>query len=392
MAFSIALIVLLGLLSEFLLDKIKVPGLVGMLFVGMLLGPHALNIIRPELMTVSADFRMFALVVILLRAGLKIKKEALNSVGKASLLMSFLPSTMEGIAITLAAPHIFGLSYPEAAMLGFIVAAVSPAVIVPSMINFIENRMGAKKGIPTLVLASSSLDNAYVIVVFSAVLSMYASGDKGYFGLLQIPQSIALGVAVGLITGYILWKAFDRYSLRATKMTLVVMAVSLMLLWLEVQLKSFIAVSALLAVMATGFVLLEKAETMAHKISLKLSKVWIFAEIVLFVLVGAQVDVTVAWNAGLAGAIIIAAGLAARSIGTFIAVAGTSLSSRERLFCIVSYIPKATVQAAIGAVPLEAGVKGGDIILAVAVLSIILTAPLGAIGIQLAGKKWLPQE
>jgi NhaP-type Na+/H+ or K+/H+ antiporter len=237
------------------------------------------------------------------------------------------------------------------------------------------------------------MDNAYTIVVFSAVLGVYlGTGASPLLKLLDIPISIVLGAAVGALLGYVLYRIFERYHLRATKMTMVVISVSMLLIWLEGILKGTIAISPLLGVMTIGFVLLEKAEIRAHKISEKLSKLWIFAEIILFVLVGAQVDIKVVYSAGLAGALLILIGLIARSAGTYIAVIKTDLNIKERLFCVISYIPKATVQAAIGAVPLEAGVKGGDVILAIAVLAIILTAPLGALGTTFAGDRWLTKE
>lgn len=393
MAVSIALIVLLGLLSDYLFRRMKLPGLVGMLLVGVLCGPHVLNLMQPELLKVSADLRMVALIVILLRAGLELRKDTLNKVGKTALLMSCVPAIFEGIVITIVAPHLLGISYLEAAILGSILAAVSPAVVVPLMITLIDKKKGTKKGIPTLLLGASSVDDVFVIVIFSILLGMYAGTHSNILlKLLEIPESILLGIGVGALFGYILFRLFEKYKLRATKMTIVVVAISILLTWLEEELKTRIAMSALLGVMTIGFIILEKTEIRAHKISQKLSKVWIFAEIILFVLVGAQVNIKVAWNAGLAGALLIFIALIGRSIGTYISVLGTDLNLRERLFCVVSYIPKATVQAAIGAVPLESGVKSGEIILAMAVLSIILTAPLGAIGIMFTGEKWLEKE
>lgn len=393
MAVSIALIVLLGLISDYLLKKVKLPGLLGMLIVGVLCGPYVFNLMRPELMKVSADLRMVALIVILLRAGLELRKDSLNRVGKTALVMSCIPAIFEGAVITFFAPLLLGISYLEAAILGAILAAVSPAVVVPLMINFIDKKMGTKKGIPTLILGASSVDDVFVVVVFTILLGMYTGSHTNLFiKLIEIPESILLGIAVGALSGYILFHLFKRYKLRATKMTIVVIAVSILLTWLEEELKTRVAMSALLGVMTVGFILLEKAEIMAHKISQKLSKVWIFAEIILFVLVGAQVNIKVAWDAGLAGAVLIFIALIGRSIGTYISVMGADLNFKERLFCVISYIPKATVQAAIGAVPLEAGVKGGEIILAVAVLSILLTAPLGAIGIMVTGDRWLAKE
>jgi NhaP-type Na+/H+ or K+/H+ antiporter len=393
MAVSLALVVIFGLLSAYLFEKIKLPGLLGMLIVGILSGPYVFNLLQPELMKVSADLRMVALIVILLRAGLELRKDTLNRVGRPALMLSAVPAICEGAVIALLGPYFLHITYLESAILGAIISAVSPAVVVPLMINFIDRRLGTRKGIPTLMLAGSSVDDVFVIVIFSILLGMYAGTHTNILlKLIEVPESIIFGIGVGALSGYILYHVFERYKLRATKMTIVIVAVSVLLTWLEEELKTKIAMSALLGVMTIGFILLEKAEIRAHKISQKLSKVWIFAEILLFVLVGAQVNIKVAWDAGLQGAAIIFIALIARSVGTYISVIGTDLNIRERLFCVISYIPKATVQAAIGAVPLEAGVKGGDIILAVAVLSILITAPLGAIGIMFSGEKWLAKE
>ena len=393
MAFSIALIVLFGLLSDYLFTRMKLPGLLGMLLVGILCGPYVFNIIQPELLKVSADLRMVALIVILLRAGLELRRDILNRVGKTVAVMSCVPAIFEGVVVFLLAPYILGISYLEAAILGAILAAVSPAVVVPLMLKFIHQKKGTKKGIPTLLLGASSVDDVFVIVVFSILLGMSTGAQSNiWIKLLEIPESIILGIALGAFSGYIIYHLFDRFKLRATKMTIVVVAVSVLLIWVEEELKTKIAISALLGIMTIGFILIEKSEIRAHKISHKLTKIWIFAEILLFVLVGAQVNITVAFKAGLAGAVLIVVALIARSIGTYLSVMRTDLTFKERLFCVISYIPKATVQAAIGAVPLEAGVKSGDIILAIAVLSILLTAPIGAIGITKTGDRWLERE
>lgn len=391
MVLSLTLIIFLGLLCDYLLKKIRIPGLVGMLGVGMLLGPYAFNLIDPAILNVSYDLRMVALIVILLRAGLKIRRQTINRVGKTALIMSALPSTLEGLAITLVAPVLLGFTYMEAAVLGFIIAAVSPAVVVPSMIKAMERGQGTDKGIPTMVLASSSLDNAYVIVVFTTVLSMYKGSDLSVpMKLLEVPSSIALGVIAGIITGLGLNKAFSLFAPRATKKTLIVIGCCILLMALEKILP--IPFSGLLGVMAIGFTLLELSEDTAHAISNKLAKIWVPAEILLFVLVGAQVNTGVALEAGLAGLGILGLGLIARSMGTFISVQGAGLNGREKLFCVISYIPKATVQAAIGAMPLAEGVRGGEIMLAVAVLSILVTAPLGAIGIDMTRKSLLTKS
>ncbi|MBI5203886.1 MAG: cation:proton antiporter [Nitrospirae bacterium] len=390
MAISLALIILLGLFSDHLFRRIKLPGLIGMLLVGIFLGPYVFNVIDPVILTVSSDFRMIALIVILLRAGFATKKDTLNRIGKTAALMGFVPAVFEGAVITFIAPFFFDISILESAILGFIVAAVSPAIVVPMMLRFIESNKGAKKGIPTLLLASSSLDNVFAIVISSALIGMYSGrGTNIFMKLLEIPVSISLGIALGAAIGFALYRVFKKYQPRATKEGMIVIGSAILLTWVEKTARPFVAVSALSGVIAIGFIILEKSEPIAHKISRKLGKIWVFAEILLFVLVGAQVDIHVAWNAGLAGLVIIFIGLIARSIGTYISLIKTGFSIREKLFCMASYIPKATVQAAIGAVPLSLGVKSGDIILAVAVLAILFTAPLGAIGMNIIGEKVL---
>ena len=390
MALSLALIILFGLAADYLFTRMRLPGLIGMLMVGILFGPHVFDLIKPELLRVSADFRMIALVVILLRAGLETKRDTLNRVGRTAITMSCIPAIFEGIAVMFAANMLLGISFLEAAILGSIVAAVSPAVVVPFMVNFIERGRGNDKGIPTLILAASAIDDVFVIVIFSVLLGIYSGGTTSIaLSLLQIPFSIILGILTGIISGLIVYRVFVKYRPRATKKSLILIGISIILVWFEGVIQSTIHISALIGVMTIGFIILEKSEPMAHIISKKLGKVWIFAEILLFVLVGAQVDINVAWDAGLAGALVILIGLIFRSIGTYISVMGADLNFNEKMFCVVAYIPKATVQAAIGAVPLAAGVVSGEIILAVAVLSIILTAPVGAIGIKFIGERVL---
>jgi len=390
LALGLALIIILGVLFDYLLRKIRLPGIIGMLFAGMLAGPYVLNLLDDSLIKVSSDFRMIALIVILLRAGFATKRETLNMVGKRALFVGFVPSVFEGTFIALIAPFFFHISLIESAILGSVIAAVSPAVVVPSMIKFIEDRRGIKKGIPTLLLASSSLDNVFVIVIFSALIGMYQGESTNILmKLLDIPVSISLGIAAGIVTGFALYKVFEKFKPRATKKGLIVIGTAILLTWLEKTLKPFVSISALSGVIAIGFIILEKSEPIAHKISQKLGKIWVFAEILLFVLVGVQVNIHVAWDAGLAGAAVIFLGLLARSVGTFISLIKTDLNFREKIFCITAYIPKATVQAAIGAVPLSVGVKSGEMILALAVLSILFTAPVGAIAMSITGKKFL---
>jgi NhaP-type Na+/H+ or K+/H+ antiporter len=390
MALSLALIILLGLSADYLFKKIKLPGLIGMLIIGVLAGPYVLNMMSPEMMKVSGDFRKIALIVILLRAGFELRRDALHRVGRAAVIMSAVPAVFEIVGVMLVAPKLLNMTYLEAAILGSILAAVSPAVVVPLMIDFMDRGRGSEKGIPTMVLGASSLDDVFVIVLFTVLLGMYG-GEQGNI-LLQlagIPVSIVLGIIVGLVPGYFLYRLFTKYDWRPPKRTMLVMGVAIVLTWLEAVCEAHVPVASLLGVMAIGFIILEKSEPIAHLISQKLKKLWVFAELLLFVLVGAQVNIHVAWKAGLAGTLVIFIGLVFRSVGTYLSLLGTPFTWQERLFCVVAYIPKATVQAAIGAIPLAAGVASGEVILAVAVLSILLTAPIGAIGIVIFGERIL---
>jgi len=390
MAVSLAVIIILGLGADYLFRKLKLPGLVGMLIVGILIGPYVLGLMRPDMMSVSADLRKIALIVILLRAGFELHRDTLNRVGRAAIVMSAVPAVFEIVGVVLVAPRWLHISTLDAAILGAILAAVSPAVVVPLMIDFMDRGRGNRKGLPTLILGASSVDDVFVIVLFSIFLGMYGGGQINIWRkLAEIPVSISLGILVGLIPGYFLYKLFVKYDWRSPKRTLIVLGVSIFLTWLESAVEHWVPVASLLGVMAIGFIILEKAEPVAHLISQKLKKLWVFAELLLFVLVGAQVNIHVAWRAGLAGAAVIAVGLVFRSAGTWVSLFGTPYNWKEKLFCVVAYIPKATVQAAIGAVPLAAGVASGEVILAVAVLSILLTAPLGAVGIMIMGERVL---
>ncbi|HDZ68935.1 MAG TPA: sodium:proton antiporter [Phycisphaerales bacterium] len=396
MAVSLAELILLSLLVDWMFRKLRIPGLVGMLFVGVVLGPYVLGNLNPALLAISADLRKIALIVILLRAGFELSGKTLARIGKMAALLSCVPAILEAAAVTLLAPRFLGLTYMESAILGCILAAVSPAVVVPLMINFIERRMGAKKGIPTLVLAASSVDDVFVIVIYSGLIGIYL-GQKVSIAskLMAIPVSIILGIIVGLCLGWVLYLLFKRFNPRATKRVLTVLALSVLLIRAEHGLENIVPFAALLAVMSVGFIILEKNEHYAHEISAKLGKIWVFAEIILFTMVGTQVNVQVAFKTGFAGAALIGLALIARSVGTYLCLLGSNLTTKERLFVVISYIPKATVQAAIGAAPLAAmklaglNTGPGEVILAVAVLSIILTAPLGAWAISITGNKIL---
>jgi solute carrier family 9B (sodium/hydrogen exchanger), member 1/2 len=397
MAFSIAEILILCLLADWLVRRMRLPGLFGMLMVGILLGPHALNAINPALMAISPDLRLIALIVILLRSGLKLTRATLHHSGGRVLLLSFLPALCELAAITMIAPQLLALTYMEAALLGTVLAAVSPAVVVPAMIKLMEEKRGANKGIPAMIMAAASIDDVFVIVAHTIALSLYL-GSATKNPLLQvatIPVSLISGIALGILLGIGLYKLCDHFNPRATKRVLILIAAATLLMRLQYLLDGVFPFSGLVATMALGFILLEKREHMAHELSAKLAKIWIFAEIVLFSLVGAQVNISIAWHAGLAGLTILACGLLARSGGVFLCLLQSKLNLKERLFVMLAYSPKATVQAAIGASPLLAmqanglPVAAGETILALAVLSIVVTAPIGALAIQYTAPRCL---
>lgn len=396
MAVGIAEIIVLSLIADWVLRRVRVPGLIGMLLVGVVLGPYVLGYLAPDLLAIGPDLRLIALIVILLRVGFELSRNTLHRVGGRVLLLAFIPATCEGIAITLAGPHLLGLTLLESAILGSVLAAVSPAVVVPAMIRFMKERKGAAKDIPSMVMAAASVDDIYVIVAHSVIVGLYVGNQVNVaWQVVGVPLSLVLGIVVGLGIGTGLYLLFDRFNPRATKRVLVVIAISLLLVRLQHVLAGYIPFAGLVSAMAIGFVILEKREHMAHEISAKLARLWVFAEIVLFSMVGAQVNIGVAWRAGLVGLAIISVGLAARSVGVLTCLARSRLNFKERLFVVVAYSPKATVQAAIGSAPLmamrAAGMETGpgEIILAVAVLSIVMTAPTGAWAITALGDRVL---
>ena len=393
MATSLAVILLLGLPAKKIFEKLKLPGLLGMLILGILIGPHGFNLLQENMLGISADLRSIALIIILLRAGLGISKDDLKKVGGTALKMSCIPGLVEGFFIAFVSVNLLNFTFVQGGILGFIIAAVSPAVVVPSMLKLIENNIGAEKGIPTLILAGASIDDVFAITVFSAFLGFY-SGSNINIGiqLLGIPISILLGIIAGVIIGAILVKVFKKYYMRDTEKVLLILSLSILLNKLESVSKTQLQIASLLGVMTIGFIIIEKLPDVGKRLSDKFNKIWVFAEILLFVLIGARVDVNIAMEAGRIGIIIILIGLVGRSIGVIISLLGTEYNWKERLFCVIAYIPKATVQAAIGAVPLQLGVESGDIILAIAVLSILITAPLGAIGIHYSSGKLLSEQ
>lgn len=389
---SIAILLILGLVVNTLFEKIKLPGLLGMLLLGIVLGPYGLNWLAPGLLEVSDELRKFALIVILLRAGLGISRKELIKVGVSAVKFSVLPGLIEGFLIAFAAIWLFDFSFVEGGILGFIIAAVSPAVVVPKMLQLIERKLGTDKAIPTLILAGASVDDVFAITLFTSFLGFYG-GSQVKLGreLFGIPISIVLGVVGGIIFGLVLVVIFQRFPMRDTKKLLFLLGGAILLTAVETVLHGIVAIAALLGVMVIGYILLEKLPEVSNRMALKLNKVWVFAELLLFVLVGARVNVGVALNAGLTGLLIILIGLVGRSLGVLLATAGSDFNWKERLFCIVAYTPKATVQAAIGAIPLSMGVASGELILAIAVMAILFTAPLGAIGIDRLAPRLLNQ-
>lgn len=389
MLFSLSLILIIGFSLSGILNRFKVPGLLGMIFTGIILGPYVLNLISPDILNISTDLREIALIVILTRAGLSIDINDLKKVGRPAVLMCFVPATLEIIAVTLLAPVFLKISYIEAAIMGSVLAAVSPAVIVPRMLNLMESGYGKDKSIPQIIMAGASVDDIYVIVLFTSFMGMYKGQGFGISTLLSVPVSIISGLGLGIITGMALVEMFKKIHIRDTVKVLVVLSISFIFVTLETALKPYFPVSGLLAVMALGATLLRTYEVLAKRLMGKFSKIWVGAEILLFVLVGAAVDVSYLSGAGMMAVILIICALILRITGVIISLSKTALNVKEKIFCSIAYLPKATVQAAIGAIPLSEGVKSGNTILTVAVLSILITAPLGAIGVDNTYKKLL---
>ena len=382
---SLALIFLVGLSLAVIFGKLKLPRLIGMLLTGILLGPFVLDFLDPQILGISAELRKMALVIILIKAGLSLNLSDLKKVGRPALLMAFLPATFEIGAFLLFAPMLLNVSRVEALLMGSVLAAVSPAVVVPRMVALMDEGRGTDKKIPQLILAGASLDDIFVIVLFTAFLGINMGDGVGAMTFLNIPISIVLGIALGAFVGFAVAYLFELFhrkglTIRNTLKTILLLATSFLLLAIEGWLEGVIAVSGLLAIMSMAMVyaMRTKAEVV-NRLKDKYGKLWLAAEVLLFVLVGAAVDIRYTLSAGLLAVAMILIGLAFRSVGVFLCLLGTDLNKKERLYTVFAYLPKATVQAAIGAVPLSMGLSCGNIILSVAVLGILITAPLGAI-------------
>lgn len=384
MIVSLGIVLLVGLILASLIEKLKLPRIVGMLAAGILCGPYVLNLLDPSILSISADLRKIALVIILIKAGLSLNLADLKQVGRPAVLMSFLPAVFEIIGYAVLAPILFQIDFAEALLLGSILAAVSPAVVVPRMVQLIETGYGTEKSIPQMILAGASCDDIFVIVLFSAFLSMNQGGTFEVEQLLDVPVSIVLGLLIGALIGYVIWMFFETMhakgnTIRNSMKVIIILGVSFLLIGVENALAGIVAVSGLLAVTAMAVVLkLKCIPSVSTRLSQKFGKIWLCAEVVLFVLVGAAVDIRYMANAGMMAVLLIFGALVFRTGGVWLCLAGTKLNRKERLFCVMAYLPKATVQAAIGAVPLANGLSCGDLVLSVAVLAIVITAPIGA--------------
>lgn len=386
---NLALIFLLGLLLGKFFVKIKLPSLVGMIFTGMILSPYAFNLLNPTIINLSTDLRQLALIIILTRAGLSLDIADLRKVGRPAVLMCFLPACFEIIGVIIFAPIFLGMSYLDSAIMGAVIAAVSPAVIVPRMIKMMEEGYGKEKCIPQMILAGASVDDIFVIVIFTAFISLATGKGASVIDFVQIPVSIVLGIIIGIVVGFGLVLFFKKFHMRDTIKLIIILCISFLIIELQNQLEGIVPISGLLAIMSMGISIYGRNSVLGSRLSVKYNKIWIAAEVLLFVLVGATVDLDYAFRAGVSALAVVLIALLFRMSGVFVCLIKTKLNLMEKIFCMVAYTPKATVQAAIGAIPLSIGLGCGQQVLTVAVISILVTAPLGAFGIDNLYKKLL---
>ena len=389
MLLSISLILIFGMFMGWICQKLKLPSLLGMLITGIVLGPFGFNLLDNGILGISAELRKIALIIILTRAGLGLDLSGLKKIGRPAVLMCFVPASLEMIGMILLAPKLMGLTTLEAAIMGAVLAAVSPAVVVPRMVKLMDEGYGVNEGIPQLILAGASVDDVYVIVMFSTFVGMMQGEGASVLRFANIPISIFFGIALGLVLGILLAYFFKKVHIRDTSKVLIILSISFFLVVIEDKMTTAITFSALIAIMFIGIGLQKKREVVAKRLSVKYGKLWVAAEVFLFVLVGATVNIEYLGKVGAKAFIVIIGALAFRMFGVFICLRGTSLKKKERLFTMMAYTPKATVQAAIGGIPLALGFSCGDTVLTVAVLAIVITAPLGAFAIDLSYKKLL---
>ena len=389
MLLSVALILIIGMSMGWICQRVKLPSLLGMLMTGIVLGPYVLNLLDVSILNISSELRKIALIIILTRAGLGLDLSGLKKIGRPAILMCFIPASFELLGMILIAPKVMGLSILEAAIMGSVLAAVSPAVVVPRMVKMMDEGYGTDKGIPQLILAGTSVDDVYVIVLFSTFIGIMQGEGTSVLSFVNIPVSIILGIFIGIFIGYLLAFYFKKIHIRDTSKVLLILSISFILVVIEDKLTTAITFSALIAIMFIGVGLQRKREVVAKRLALKYGKLWVAAEVFLFVLVGATVNIGYLKNVGFKALIVIIGALMFRMLGVFVCLLRTNRSGEESLFTMMAYTPKATVQAAIGGIPLALGFACGDTILTVAVLAIVLTAPLGAFAIDLSYKKLL---
>ena len=392
MLFSLTLIFLSGIILGSIFNRLKLPQLIGMLLTGIILGPYLLNLLDPKILSISADLRQIALIIILTRAGLNLDINDLKKVGRPAVLMCFVPATFEILGMIIFAPKFLGLGLLDSAILGTVIAAVSPAVVVPKMLKLMEEAYGTDRSIPQLIMAGASVDDVFVIVLFTSFIGLASNGTFSMLNLIKIPTSIFFGIFIGFLCAILLIYLFRKIHIRDSLKVIIILNISFLLVTFEHSLTGIIGFSGLLAIMSIGTGIQAKNTILSKRLSVKYSKLWIAAEVMLFVLVGATVNIKYALSASIPAILLIITVLIFRMIGVFLCLLGTSLSYRERLFCMIAYCPKATVQAAIGSIPLSMGLPSGNIILTVAVLSILITAPLGAFAIDISYKKLLKKE
>ena len=395
---SLSFIFLVGLAMAAICQRIRLPRIIGMLLTGIVLGPYVLDLLEPSILSISSELRQMALIIILLKAGLSLNLADLKKVGRPAVMLSCVPASFELLGYVLFAPMILGINRIEAAVMGAVLAAVSPAVVVPRMVKLMETGYGTKKSIPQMILAGASCDDIFVIVLFSTFSGMAQGGSARVMDFVNIPISIVSGILLGAVAGWLLSLFFEtayakEHYVRNSMKVIIVLGVSFLLMSVETWVKPYISVSGLLAVVSMACVLkLRSIKTVSARLSEKFGKLWLAAEVLLFVLVGAAVDIRYTMGAGLAAVLMIFTALIFRTIGVLICLAGTALNWKERLFCVIAYLPKATVQAAIGSVPMAMGLPCGQIVLSVAVMAILITAPLGALGMDSTFEKLLEKE
>ena len=392
MLYSIALILIVGMAFGWICNRCKLPSLLGMLLTGIILGPYVLNLIDDSILGISSELRKIALIIILTRAGLGLDISGLKKIGRPAVMMCFVPATFELIGMLILAPRLLGVSYMEAAVMGAVLAAVSPAVVVPRMVKLMEEGYGTDKGIPQVILAGASVDDVYVIVLFTTFTGIMQGKGISVMSFINIPVSIILGILIGLIIGYLFARYFEKMHIRDTIKVALILSVSFLLVTAEDALNTPITFSALIAIMFIGVALSRYRKEVSLRISQKYNKLWVVAEVFLFVLVGATVYIGYLSNVGRRAVILIICAIMFRMAGVYVSLLGTKLDSKERMFTMMAYTPKATVQAAIGGIPLSMGLACGEITLTVAVLAIVLTAPLGAFAIDMSYKRLLNKE